>query len=143
MSTIEDLKSHLEALEILCAKSTAGNLIVYDIDKLFTHLTDEAFITRAVSTVGNTRSIPTIPTHRTDNPVGALHEWCAKSGKPLSIAPQDGTLGKFGCVVECDGFKTGGEGSTKKYAKRLACQLMLDSLAKRYGAERSDGATSR
>lgn len=141
MSAALDLVAHLNALGIPAHITRVGNVCVSKPDKLLAHLTDEKFIARAVSSAGNARSIGPVPNHRTDNPVGALYEWCAQQSKALLItdvsdsdAYRDGP--HFAFTAECDGIKELCAEPTKNAAKRAACQSLLNALALRYGAER-------
>lgn len=141
MSAALDLVAHLEALGIPAHITRVGNVCVSEPDKLLAHLTDEKFIARTVSSAGNARAIGPVPSHRTDNPVGALHEWCARQSKALAIADMSDCEPyrngpHFAFTVECDGLKETWEEPTKNAAKRAACQAMLHALALRYGAER-------
>ncbi len=138
-----ELKAHLDVLEIECAITGAGNVSIKDPRKLLAHLTDDNFIAREDDDERTPRKGPRVPVHRVENPIGALMEWSQQRGpnaKPPAFAQSEniGTIHapKFECSVSCDGIVEIAQDANKAGAKRKAAQQMLVELAKRYGAER-------
>lgn len=142
-----DLKAHLDGLGIECTVTGAGNVSVKDAKKLLAHLTDEAFIGREPweKFAALKKSPHPVPLHRTDNPIGALQEWCQGRGPNAKMPAysQSENIGTvhapmFECSVRCDGVVEVAQDANKNGAKRKAAQQMLVELAKKYGARTTE-----
>lgn len=141
----EDLCAHLSALGIVCEHTRAGNVSVKNPGALLRHLTSEIFTAiEPWERFAAARPSPfPVPVHRTDNPVGALQEWCQQRGPnhklPTYISSENiGTVHapRFSCTVQCDNLTATAEDTNKAIAKRKAGQMMLEALANVYGAAR-------
>lgn len=138
-----ELCAHLVALGIECEHTKAGNVSVKNPAALLKHLTSDSFTAiEPWERFAAARPSPyPVPVHRTDNPVGALQEWCQQRGPnhklPNYIASENvGTVHapRFSCTVHCDNLTSTAEDANKAIAKRKAAQLMLEALAAVHGS---------
>lgn len=141
--TLDDLKSHLDFLGIECDPQPDGNMLILDPLALLDHLTDEDFAGRPAATPEKA-TVPPVPAHRTNNPVGALQEWTQARGPdarpPAYVITENvGTVHApmFGCSASCGGERVEAKAPSKQAAKRSAAQGLLDKLAAKHGAEKS------
>jgi len=138
---VRELLAHLDIMGVACEPTAdQAAIVINDPKALFELLTDEEFISRQASApVG-----PPVPNHRSDNPVGALMEWCQQRGPQakMPVFKQSENVGtvhapRFSCAVICDGITKKAEEPRKVDAKRKATQMMLDALAERYNVKES------
>lgn len=139
----EELRSHLEKLGIDCEVTRAGNVSIRDSQALLKHLTDADFIGRKTVATKPMKG-PAVPVHQTQNPVGALQEWCARAKikLPVYVIKDIGAVHSplYSCQVAVEKEGVLCESATyvnKAGAKHRAAMLMLEALALLYGAERS------
>jgi dsRNA-specific ribonuclease len=141
-----DLCAHLSALGIECEHTKAGNVSVRNPGALLRHLTSESFTAvEPWERFAAARPSPyPVPAHRTDNPVGALQEWCQRRGPnhrlPVYISSENvGTIHapRFTCTVQCDGLSETAEDANKAIAKRKAALAILGSLGTKHGREKA------
>lgn len=136
-----DLQIHLDMLGIESILNDGGaTLTIVDPAAMLAHLTDEAFIARQPATPSAEAILVPVPTHRTDNPVGALLEWATKR-KVTAIFAQSENIGtatspRFGCEAICEHLTIRREAASKSQAKRDAALAMLEWLATKHGKER-------
>ncbi len=139
MTPARELQLHLDSLGIDSSLGPNGTVSIVEPGKLLAHLTDEEFIARGKALADVGELVP-VPTHRTDNPVGALQEWCTKKKTVCTFTQSDniGTVHapRFACEVGCDGLTVMAEASSKAAAKRDAALGMLAKLSVRHGMER-------
>lgn len=136
---VQELLAHLDVMGIGCEPGPdQASVVVTDPKALLDLLTDEEFIARQTPPAGG----PPVPVHRSDNPVGALMEWCQGRGPTakMPVFKQTDNIGtvhapRFACTVLCDGQIAYAEEPNKMGAKRKAAMLMLQALARKYDSK--------